>query len=110
MTSLAHRIRRIAAIAVSLAAGSTLAPAGTATAYPGRPSAPAAPDATPAPVAGGLYQSAYSERNHVLTYRSALRPFLRTTPGYLATAAGTTLRPTAGPQSGEPQRTRRAVR
>jgi len=39
MTSLAHRIRRTAAIVVSLAAGSTLAPAGTAAAQPGRPSA-----------------------------------------------------------------------
>ncbi|MFF9780996.1 YncE family protein [Streptomyces nigrescens] len=63
MTSLAYRIRRTAAIVVSLAAGSTLALADTATAHSGKTSGPAAQSA---PVAEGLYQSAYSERNHVL--------------------------------------------
>ncbi|MGW9171736.1 YncE family protein [Streptomyces decoyicus] len=61
------RLRRTAAIAVSLAAGSTLALAGTATARPGTPSA-----TDSAPIAKGLYQSAYSERNHVLWATSAV--------------------------------------
>ncbi|MFC9878502.1 YncE family protein [Streptomyces libani] len=69
MTSLAYRIRRTAAIAVSLAAGSTLALAGTATAHSGKTSGPAAQSA---PVAKGLYQSAYSERNHVLWATSSV--------------------------------------
>ncbi|WP_327700767.1 hypothetical protein OG530_01740 [Streptomyces decoyicus] len=37
VTALAHRIRRTTAIAASLAAGSTLALAGTATAHSGNP-------------------------------------------------------------------------
>ncbi|WP_411138622.1 YncE family protein [Streptomyces sp. C10] len=69
MTSLAYRIRRTAAIAVSLAAGSTLALAGTATAHSGGTSGPVAQSA---PVAKGLYQSAYSERNHVLWATSSV--------------------------------------
>ncbi|MFG2093574.1 YncE family protein [Streptomyces sp. NPDC048612] len=69
MTSLAYRIRRTAAIAVSLAAGSTLALAGTATAHPAPQSGPGPQSA---PVAKGLYQSAYSERNHVLWATSAV--------------------------------------
>ncbi|MGY5123621.1 YncE family protein [Streptomyces nigrescens] len=69
MTSLAYRIRRTAAIAVSLAAGSTLALAGTATAHSGKTSGPVAQSA---PVAKGLYQSAYSERNHVLWATSSV--------------------------------------
>ncbi|MEU8686741.1 YncE family protein [Streptomyces sp. NPDC048611] len=71
MTAPAHRIRRTTAIAVSLAAGSTLALTGTATAD--TPSGnPCGPVARSAPVAKGLYQTAYSERNHVLWATSSV--------------------------------------
>ncbi|MEU8918920.1 hypothetical protein [Streptomyces nigrescens] len=69
MTALAHHIRRATAIAVSLAAGSTLALAGTATAHSGNPCGSVAGSA---PVAKGLYQTAYSERNHVLWATSSV--------------------------------------
>lgn len=69
MTALTRRIRRASAIAVALAAGSTLALAGAATADPGRPSVRAGDSA---PLVTGLYQSAYSERNHVLWATSAV--------------------------------------
>ncbi|MEE6267340.1 YncE family protein [Streptomyces diastatochromogenes] len=68
MTSLPRRIRRTAAIAVALAAGSTLAAAGPANARPATSAAPAAS----APIAKGLYQSAYSERHHVLWATAAV--------------------------------------
>ncbi|RII14753.1 Virginiamycin B lyase [Streptomyces sp. YIM 130001] len=70
MSSLTRRIRRAAAIAVAVAAGSSLAVAGTATAQPGKGSA--ASPVTSAPLAQGLYQSAYSERNNVLWTTSAV--------------------------------------
>ncbi|MFF5896746.1 YncE family protein [Streptomyces argenteolus] len=63
MASLNRRVRRVAATAVALVACSTLAPAGTATAGTG---APVSPHVTTVPLAQGLYQSAYSERNDVL--------------------------------------------
>ncbi|MFG2502090.1 YncE family protein [Streptomyces sp. NPDC048441] len=76
MTSLTRRIRRTAAVAVALAAGSTLAVTGTANAQPGQNSAhaPGASGATveSAPLVKGLYQSAYSQRNHVLWATSAV--------------------------------------
>ncbi|POX36831.1 hypothetical protein C3486_31460 [Streptomyces sp. Ru73] len=57
MTSLILRIRRTAAIAVAVAAGSSLRLAGTATTHSG----PAAGKAvTAAPLTAVLYQSAYS--------------------------------------------------
>ncbi|WP_407555196.1 YncE family protein [Streptomyces sp. Pv4-95] len=69
MTALTRRIRRASAIAVALAAGSTLALAGSASAEAGHHSAPAADSA---PLVTGLYQSAYSERNHVLWATSSV--------------------------------------
>ncbi|NSC20210.1 YncE family protein [Streptomyces albus subsp. chlorinus] len=69
MSTLTCRIRRSAALAVALAAGSTLAPAATATAQPAPRTGPAV---TTAPLAAGLYQSAYSERNRVLWATAAV--------------------------------------
>ncbi|MEJ8653436.1 YncE family protein [Streptomyces sp. MS1.AVA.3] len=69
MTALAHRMRRTTAIAVSLATGSTLALAGTATAHSGNPCDSVS---SSAPVTKGLYQTAYSERNHVLWATSSV--------------------------------------
>ncbi|WP_420035602.1 YncE family protein [Streptomyces sp. cg28] len=57
------RIRRSAALVVALVAGGALAPA----AHAGSGTA-----ATSAPVTKGLYQSAYSERNHALWTTSAV--------------------------------------
>ncbi|MGD6754516.1 YncE family protein [Streptomyces sp. BH105] len=65
MPRITPRIRRSAAVAVALVAGATLAPAGTANA------STASTPAT-APVTKGLYQSAYSERNHALWTTSAV--------------------------------------
>lgn len=65
MPRITPRIRRSAAVAVALVAGATLAPAGTA-------SASTASSAATAPVTKGLYQSAYSERNHALWTTSAV--------------------------------------
>lgn len=74
MTSPTRSLRRTgtcAAIAVVLAAGSTAALTGTASAE----TRPAAQAVTTAPVTNGLYQSSYSERNHVLwTTSSVGRP------------------------------------
>ncbi|MFC8225355.1 YncE family protein [Streptomyces sp. NPDC057287] len=63
MASLNRRVRRAAATAVALAFGITLAPTGTATAGTGIPDGS---HVTSLPLAQGLYQSAYSERNDVL--------------------------------------------
>ncbi|MEV2253422.1 YncE family protein [Streptomyces sp. NPDC050147] len=68
MSSTIRRARRTTAIAVSLAAGSVLAStgaAGAATAGTGAPT-------VSAPVAPGLYQSAYSERNDALWVASSV--------------------------------------
>ncbi|OON79642.1 YncE family protein [Streptomyces tsukubensis] len=73
MTSIARRVRRTAAIAVALAAGSGLALTGTAAAGAGHPSGSAKASATgSAPINTGLYQSAYSERNHALWVTSSV--------------------------------------
>ncbi|MFI7103380.1 YncE family protein [Streptomyces sp. NPDC050161] len=76
MSSLTPRIRRIAATAAAVAAGSTLTMTGAAHAAPAAGPAPVAAHSgkathsgkavTAAPLAKGLYQSAYSDRNHVL--------------------------------------------
>ncbi|WP_428952234.1 YncE family protein [Streptomyces sp. cg35] len=66
MPRITPRIRRSAAAVVALVAGATTAPAAVATAGTG------APAAVSAPVTKGLYQSAYSERNHVLWTASAV--------------------------------------
>ncbi|WP_431985149.1 YncE family protein, partial [Streptomyces qinglanensis] len=81
MSTLTCRIRRTAALAVALAAGSTLAATGTATAaaHPDRHTGPVAS----APVTAGLYQSAYSARNHVLWATSAVGRPPVTTSGLL---------------------------
>ncbi|MFD6280750.1 YncE family protein [Streptomyces sp. NPDC060209] len=63
MASLNRRVRRVAATAVALAFGSALALTGTATAGTGTPPGS---HVTSVPLAQGLYQSAYSERNDVL--------------------------------------------
>ncbi|MET9592983.1 YncE family protein [Streptomyces sp. NPDC006516] len=63
MASLNRRVRRAAATAVALAACTALAPAGTASAGT---STLHRPHVTTVPLAQGLYQSAYSERNDVL--------------------------------------------
>ncbi|MER8029957.1 YncE family protein [Streptomyces bauhiniae] len=59
---------RIIATAVALAAGGALALTGTGTAS----AAAKSPSVESAPVAKGLYQSAYSKRNHVLWATSAV--------------------------------------
>ncbi|CAL9343633.1 YncE family protein [Streptomyces sp. enrichment culture] len=69
MSTLACRIRRTAAVAVALAAGSVLAP--TATAAPAGHHHSGSP-VTSAPLAAGLYQSSYSARNHVLWATTAV--------------------------------------
>ncbi|RLU89134.1 hypothetical protein CTZ27_22055 [Streptomyces griseocarneus] len=68
-----HRVRRITVVALALAAGSVPVVAGTASADTGR--AQHASDASAvvsAPLAKGLYQSVYSERNHVLWATTAV--------------------------------------
>ncbi|MCX4672187.1 YncE family protein [Streptomyces sp. NBC_01381] len=75
MTSITRRIRRTAAVAVALAAGSSLALPATATAHSGHASAPsgsAGSTVDSAPLVKGLYQSAYSERNNVLWATAAV--------------------------------------
>ncbi|WP_369207492.1 YncE family protein [Streptomyces sp. PU-14G] len=72
MTTLTCRIRRTAAVAVALAAGSTLTQTATATAAPAQPAHHRGAHVTSAPLTTGLYQSAYSERNHVLWTTSAV--------------------------------------
>ncbi|WP_367046879.1 YncE family protein [Streptomyces sp. Je 1-332] len=72
MTASTHRVR-IIATAVSLAAGSALASTGTASAaLPGAAPAGAGSAVTSAPLAPGLYQSAYSERNDALWVASSV--------------------------------------
>ncbi|MFG2500942.1 YncE family protein [Streptomyces sp. NPDC048441] len=66
----ACRTRRTTAIAVSLAAGSTLASTGIAGADTARTGSPA--PAASAPIKQGLYQSAYSERNDALWVTSSV--------------------------------------
>lgn len=63
MPSLNRRVRRVAATTVAFAFGSALTLAGTATAGTGTPTGS---HVTSVPLAQGLYQSAYSERNDVL--------------------------------------------
>ncbi|MGX9920302.1 YncE family protein [Streptomyces sp. NPDC002248] len=70
MSVLVPRLRRAAAVTVACAAGATLFATGTAQAH-GKGHAPA-PRTTVAPLATGLYQSAYSERNHVLWATTAV--------------------------------------
>ncbi|HWU07116.1 MAG TPA: YncE family protein [Streptomyces sp.] len=65
MPSLHRRARRVTATAVALAFSSALALAGTGTATAGT-TTPAGSHVTSVPLAQGLYQSAYSERNDVL--------------------------------------------
>ncbi|MER5258744.1 YncE family protein [Streptomyces sp. NPDC002855] len=73
MTSLTCRIRRTAAVAVALAAGSALALTGTASAQPGQTTGKASGSTVEsAPLVKGLYQSAYSERNNVLWATAAV--------------------------------------
>ncbi|CAM5303341.1 hypothetical protein GCM10010329_60980 [Streptomyces spiroverticillatus] len=69
MSTITRRFRRTAATAVALAAGSSLALTGTATAQ-GKPAAGST--VTSAQLTAGLYQSAYSERNHVLWATAAV--------------------------------------
>ncbi|GAA2317867.1 YncE family protein [Streptomyces kunmingensis] len=66
MPRITPRIRRSAAVVVALVAGASVAPAAVAS--------PGGTGAAPvsAPVTKGLYQSAYSERNHVLWTASAV--------------------------------------
>ncbi|MFF4165901.1 YncE family protein [Streptomyces sp. NPDC001741] len=66
MASLNRRVRRVAATAVALAACGALTPAGTATADTSTPHGAHGAHVTTVPLAQGLYQSAYSERNDVL--------------------------------------------
>jgi hypothetical protein len=66
MPRLTPRIRRSAADVVALVAGTTTAPAAVASTGTG------APAPVTAPVTKGLYQSAYSERIHVLWTASAV--------------------------------------
>ncbi|WP_409060926.1 YncE family protein [Streptomyces sp. SYP-A7185] len=65
MSSTIRRARRITAITVSLAAGGALVSTGTA-------GAAAAPAAASVPIAPGLYQSAYSDRNDALWVASSV--------------------------------------
>ncbi|MFJ8979452.1 YncE family protein [Streptomyces sp. NPDC102282] len=69
MATLNRRVRRAAATAVALTCGSALALTGAGTATAGTSSGVGTPDGshvTSRPLAQGLYQSAYSERNDVL--------------------------------------------
>ncbi|MER5442752.1 YncE family protein [Streptomyces sp. NPDC002790] len=66
MPRITPSIRRSAAVAVALIAGATLAPAAAANADTG------ATASASVPVTKGLYQSAYSERNHALWTTSAV--------------------------------------
>ncbi|MEU6673480.1 YncE family protein [Streptomyces sp. NPDC046925] len=68
MSSTIRRVRRSAAITVSLAAGSALVPTGTAAADTARNGSP---DAS-VPIRQGLYQSAYSQRNDALWMTSSV--------------------------------------
>ncbi|MGW6022529.1 YncE family protein [Streptomyces sp. NPDC055099] len=68
MSSTIRRARRTTAIAVSLAAGGALASTGSA----GAVTADAGSPSTSAPIAPGLYQSAYSERNDALWVASSV--------------------------------------
>ncbi|MFH8218102.1 YncE family protein [Streptomyces sp. NPDC018057] len=73
MSSVTRRIRRTAAIAVALAAGSAPLLAGTASAHTGHAThAGHGSTVASAALAKGLYQSAYSERNHVLWATTAV--------------------------------------
>ncbi|MGW7418096.1 YncE family protein [Streptomyces sp. NPDC054863] len=69
MTTTTRRFRRTAATAVALAAGSSLALTGTASAQ-AKPAAGST--VTSAQLTAGLYQSSYSERNHVLWATAAV--------------------------------------
>jgi DNA-binding beta-propeller fold protein YncE len=69
MPTITGRFRRTAATAVALAAGSSLALTGTATAQ-AKPAAGST--VTSAQLTAGLYQSSYSERNHVLWATAAV--------------------------------------
>ncbi|MEU8888614.1 YncE family protein [Streptomyces sp. NPDC048442] len=69
MTTLTRRFRRTAATTVALAAGCSLALTGTASAQ-GKPAAGST--VTSAQLTAGLYQSSYSERNHVLWATAAV--------------------------------------
>jgi YVTN family beta-propeller protein len=90
------RLRRVATVTAACAAGASLLATGTAQAH-GKGQAPGkvpAPKATVAPLAAGLYQSAYSERNHVLWATTAVgRPpvtqsaLLKVDPATLAVKA-----------------------
>ncbi|WP_327656506.1 YncE family protein [Streptomyces sp. NBC_00483] len=66
MPRITPRIRRSAAVAVALVAGAATAPAAHADTHA------AESTSAPAPVTKGLYQSAYSERNHALWTTSAV--------------------------------------
>ncbi|MFF7604111.1 YncE family protein [Streptomyces parvulus] len=68
MTSSTRSPRRTIATALALAAGSALALTGTTTAH----AAPKAQPVESAPIAKGLYQSSYSERNDVLWATTAV--------------------------------------
>ncbi|WP_306321785.1 MULTISPECIES: YncE family protein [unclassified Streptomyces] len=73
MPRITPRLRRSAAVTVALVAGATAAHTGTAGAATGSTTASAtAPTAASAPVTKGLYQSAYSARNHALWTTSAV--------------------------------------
>ncbi|MGW0782154.1 YncE family protein [Streptomyces sp. NPDC002913] len=69
MPTLNRRVRRAAATAVALAAFGALTPAGSAAAETGTR---AGTHVTSVPLAQGLYQSAYSERNDVLWATSSV--------------------------------------
>ncbi|MCX5207042.1 YncE family protein [Streptomyces sp. NBC_00237] len=69
MPTITRRFRRTAATAVALAAGSSLALTGTASAQ-AKPAAGST--VTSAQLTAGLYQSSYSERNHVLWATAAV--------------------------------------
>lgn len=71
MSTLTCHIRRTAALAVAVVAGSALTPTATASAVAPHHHDRASQVAS-APLTAGLYQSAYSERNHVLWATSAV--------------------------------------
>ncbi|MFD3512928.1 YncE family protein [Streptomyces sp. NPDC058657] len=70
MSTFTRHIRRTAATAVALAAGSSLALTATTTAHAAKPAAGST--VTSAQLTAGLYQSSYSERNHVLWATAAV--------------------------------------
>ncbi|WP_433548778.1 YncE family protein [Streptomyces sp. CA-294286] len=98
MPTLTRRIRRTAATAVAVAAGSALTLTGTASAQPhSGPRAASPSTVTSAQLTAGLYQSAYSERNRVLWATAAVgRPpvtkssLLKVDPGTLQVKAAYT--------------------